>query len=283
MNKINIRGIQYACVLNSSKFLTRETASSIHSNICETLGIDDLTLAYKRSEDSSAFQIKFTQDGVNQKIQIIIDNSGNQQPTKIILTYTWPTNANQAKLEIDTILKVITNVIDCPSYPLMSEVNLRTDVEINNSTGQEFIESYFLKSPFGFENKDLEVQSASVKLKINSNAPNSEEEANIERLLIIEPLLKDKTKAYVELSSRWNPILEARYKELAFPQGGNENSIPSISDRIEDSIQFISHLLQESKDTPKKGQKAELHQRSIKLNELQPNLSEENLRQEALS
>lgn len=252
-NSFRLRGIKFAFLFGPPRFIKREEASTIHSNICDATSLDDFSFRYSTIDPderlaSKGFSIVFERKEGRGALSARVDNKNIREPIRILLEYEWPPTTQHVTQHFDSISESIFDSLDGTWMKVLAEVRLRAQCNTRSNDGLAFLREKIVALPPQCISKLGEpISFCGVKLEISATQPSSENQMEgAKRALAIELLQEDPTCVYLELVSTWPQIASIPQNQTGPLALSNIRKIDSKpSEYVEEALTYLNEQVEE--------------------------------------
>jgi hypothetical protein len=249
-NSFSLRGIKFAFLFGPPRFVEREEASRIHSNVCNATGFDDFSFKYSTIAPearlaSKGFSVVFERKEGRGTLAALIENKNINSPIRILLEYIWPPTTQHVKENFDSISNTVFESLDGNWTKVLAEVRLHAQCNTRSNNGLSFLREKVLGLPQEYiSGLGGPLSFCSVKLKVDATQPQPPQEDQIEgakREFLIEVLREDPTCVYLELVSTWPQVAPLPRNQTGKIVIGSIRKIDSEpSAYIEEALSFLN-------------------------------------------
>lgn len=211
-NSLRIRGVKFAYVWGPPRLVGREEASRIHGAVCDELGYDDISFLYSTPStpdkpESKGFAITLKRDEGRGSFAVRMANNAIDQPTTLLLEYTWPPSLEHVKQLFDMIVDAVFSALEGERHLVVAEVRLRAQCNTRDNDGIGFFKSNFLKgSGEWISTLGKPLSFCGLRLDIDPLPPGDDPLHGAKREVTIESLREDPRDIYLELMSQWPQV-----------------------------------------------------------------------------
>ncbi len=250
-NSLRTRGVHFAFLFGPPRTVEREEAYRIHAAVCESLHLDDLAFKFSTPESgaglsSKGFAITFERKEGRGAFSALIENSGIQQPIRLLIRYDWPPSSAHVAERCNMTAEAVFNTLGGNLQKVLAETRIRAQCDVKEHSGLRYIRDNILRlSPNWVDSLGEPLTFASVKFNVAASNRSGAPLENPARELTIEVLQEDPRCLYLELMSQWPQIAPP-----ASPGGGfDTTSIRPITESpsvyIEEAYEFLRQRITE--------------------------------------
>lgn len=208
-NSLRTRGVHFAFLFGPPRAVEREEAYRVHSAVCNALQYDDLTFRFSTAEptarpSSKGFSLDFERKEGRGAFTVLIDNSGIQEPIRLLMTYNWPPSSEHVTQHCNMTAEAVFGALQGDWQRVLAEVRIRAQCDVTVSSGLAYMRGNVLGvSPEWVDSLGSPLTFAGVKLNVAASHEANDALANPARELSVEVLRDDPKCVYLELMSQW--------------------------------------------------------------------------------
>ncbi|WP_425153257.1 hypothetical protein [Candidatus Palauibacter sp.] len=211
-NSYQTRGLSFAFLIGPPRNLTRQIGMSIHSAVCEALGVDDIAFQYQPGERQRSgerlFSISLTREDERKSLTITIDRKAQDDPVRLFLGCSWPTSNDVVFEDFDLACEAAFTSLGDSWQRVLAEARIRGQAHAPDGSAVSFLSRDVLRlsrSDPRFHHDRLSF----VSLKYETAAvqfAQGDELSNPKRDVSVAVLREDPRSLYVEVMSQWPQV-----------------------------------------------------------------------------
>ncbi|WP_419160957.1 hypothetical protein [Candidatus Palauibacter sp.] len=248
-NSYQTRGLSFAFLIGPPKNLTRQIGMSIHSAVCEALGVDDIGFRYQPGESQPGgertFSINLTREEGRQRLTVEVGQQAHQQPIRLLLRYEWPASNKLVFDDFDSTCDAAFAVLGDGWQRVLAEARIRGQVHAPGDSAISFLSRDVLHLPKSGRPIDdgrlsfMALQYETVAAEFTQGA----ELSNPKRDVSVEVLRQDPRSLYLEVMSQWPQVAAAPDGTVHIDPGTIRSFQSPPSEYLTNTIDYTESVL----------------------------------------
>jgi len=242
-NSYQTRALSFAFLIGPPKNLSRQMGMSIHSAVCDVLGVDDIGFKYQPGEPQPSgertFSIQLTREDGRQRFTVEIDQQANQQPIRALLGYEWPVSNKLVFEDFDATCEAAFEVLGDGWQRVLAEARIRGQVHAPGGSAVSFLS----RDVLGVSKEDQRIEErlsfTAIKYEtVAAEFDRGSELTNPKRDVSVEVLRQDPRSLYVEVMSQWPQVAISSDGTVRVDPGAIRNFQSPPSEYLSNTIDY---------------------------------------------
>lgn len=198
------RGAVFALLVGPPRDLTRQEGMTIHGQVCDALGVDDIAFRYRPKGREQPFSIELEHQKDPGQLNVEITGSVQGEPVRLLFQYEWPASAQLVLDDFDHACNAAMSALGTGWQTVLAEARVRGQVHAPADSAVAFLSDKVLSLPGSTDGAGGVLSFLGFKYEINAAAFTEDDQlANPKREVSVEVLREDPRCVYVEAMSQW--------------------------------------------------------------------------------